>query len=133
MANLGPGRSRNGCWCRRSCSFRSSALSRSLSLLSLALPLGLVGLDLGLDAFLGLDIVELLLTLAGSFFDLLLALELLLGFLALLGRLLSDLLCMVSEGHVNGSNETYLIAPLLLFVLDSRSSLLSLQALPQLI
>ena len=79
---------------RRRCSsaLGCSALACCLGLLCLAAAFGLVGFDLGLDALLGLDVVELLLALSGGVLDLLLALELLLGLLSLLGRLESDFL-----------------------------------------
>ena len=71
---------------------RSPTLTKRLRLLLLALSLGLVGFDLGLDAFLGLEVVELLLALLGGFFDLFLTGELLLQVLRLLGSLALDLL-----------------------------------------
>lgn len=77
---------------RGSDALRCSAFACCLGLLCLAAAFGLVGLDLGLDAPLGLEVVELLLALAGGVLDLLLALELLLGLLCLLSRLESNFL-----------------------------------------
>lgn len=71
---------------------RSSTLTERLRLLLLALPLRLVGLDLGLDALLGFDVVELLLALLGGFLNLLFAGELFLQVLRLLGGFALDLL-----------------------------------------
>jgi hypothetical protein len=68
------------------------ALTHRPGVLFLAFALQPVGLDPGLDALLGLQIIELLLTLFRGLLDLLLALELLLGVFGLLGRLFADLL-----------------------------------------
>jgi hypothetical protein len=78
----------------RSSSFSlgSTTLTGGLGFLRLSTSFSFVGFDLGLDALLGLLVLELLLSLLGSFLDLLLAGQLLLGFVTLLGRLLANLL-----------------------------------------
>lgn len=88
MVGLGPGSRSRGS--SSTCSFGGSAFTGSLGLLCLAAALGFVGFDLGLDALLGLDVVELLLPLASGLFDLFLASKFLLGLLCLLGGLLTD-------------------------------------------
>ena len=94
MVSLGLGSRRRWCWCR-GLSFGGSALTGGLGLLGLAASLGPVGLDPGLDALLGLEVLELLLAFSGGFLDLLLALQLLLGLLCFFGRFLSDFLVTV--------------------------------------
>lgn len=76
----------------RSFSLGSTTLTGGLSLLRLSASLSFVGFNLGLDALLGLLVLELLLSLLGGFLDLLLTGQLLLGFVTLLGRLLANLL-----------------------------------------
>jgi len=92
---LGCGRDSSSATRSSSLDLRSSTLTGCLGLLCLSASLSFVGLDLCLDAPLGLLIFELLLSLLGCFLDCLLAGQLFLCFLALLGRLLANLLRQV--------------------------------------
>ena len=75
----------------------SSALAGCFGLLRLTSTLGLVGFDLGTNALLGLQIVGLLLSLLGGFFNLLLACKLFLLILRISSRFLTDFLHIVSK------------------------------------
>jgi hypothetical protein len=107
------------------------ALAHRLGVLFPTLALLPVGLDASLDAILGLNVRQLLLALPGGLLDLLLALELLLDVLRLLGGLQTDLLeggSVKRRRRMYGS--THLI-PLSLFLLSDglvRSLLLQLLA-----
>lgn len=91
MVRLGLGR-RGGSGRRRGAALWCSSFACRLDLFGLALAFSLVGFNLGLDFLLGFNIVEFLLAFAGGFLDLLFALQLLLGIVRFLCRLLANLL-----------------------------------------
>lgn len=127
MVGLGPGSRSRGSSSTCS-SFGGSAFAGSLGLLGLAAALGFVGFDLGLDALLGLDVVELLLALASGLFDLFLASKFLLGLMGLLGGLLADSLDAIVSwcSFIGLTCRSYLVSLLFLLVLLGLASLLGL-------